>query len=344
MPNPTQPSLNRVGIRNSTDYSPFGVELEGRTVSLDGYRFGFQDQEKDDEIKGKGNSINYTFRMHDPRLGRFFTVDPLAKDFPWNSSYAFSENTLIHMIELEGLQRVGYQSCPGNIIKWYNYDNLSDERIEEALGWVYNCHQGNLTVQDIKSLKKDDYVLVTNSVDIFNNSLGTSFKYYSSRWAFYNGNPYHKESVKDFSQWLYSKDSQLQGPGGLKPGINLMAATVSTLLSGGTILVEGTITRIGATYLFTNLLLNADGLTSGTNGQTFLESLAYQLGGENIEETFKFVKLSVTIIDLNRGLHKVAGTLSNGEKFVGKWDSINNYWSTFDVMKTGVQMIDDDEK
>jgi RHS repeat-associated protein len=104
MPNPTQPSLNRVGIRNSTDYSPFGVELDGRTVSLDGYRFGFQNQEKDDEIKGEGNSINYTFRMHDPRLGRFFAVDPLSKKFPYNSAYAFSENRLIDGVELEGLQ------------------------------------------------------------------------------------------------------------------------------------------------------------------------------------------------------------------------------------------------
>jgi muramidase (phage lysozyme) len=97
-------SSYRVGIRNSTDYSPFGVELDGRTVSLEGYRFGFQDQEKDDEIKGEGNSINYTFRMHDPRLGRFFAVDPLAKRFPHNSAFAFSENRVIDCGELEGLQ------------------------------------------------------------------------------------------------------------------------------------------------------------------------------------------------------------------------------------------------
>ena len=41
---------NRVGIRNSTDYSPFGVELEGRTVSLEGYRFGYQGSEKDNAL------------------------------------------------------------------------------------------------------------------------------------------------------------------------------------------------------------------------------------------------------------------------------------------------------
>ena len=69
-------------------------------------RYLFQAQEMDDEIKGDGNSVNYKYRMHDPRLGRFFSVDPLFKDFPSNSSYAFSENNVIHAVELEGLEKV----------------------------------------------------------------------------------------------------------------------------------------------------------------------------------------------------------------------------------------------
>lgn len=68
------------------------------------YRYGFQNQEKDDEVKGAGNNVNYTYRMHDPRIGRFFAVDPLVSDYPWNSPYVFSENVVIHMIELEGLE------------------------------------------------------------------------------------------------------------------------------------------------------------------------------------------------------------------------------------------------
>ena len=42
--------------------------------------------------------------MHDPRLGRFLSIDPLAPDYPWNSPYAFSENRVIDAIELEGLE------------------------------------------------------------------------------------------------------------------------------------------------------------------------------------------------------------------------------------------------
>jgi len=40
------------------------------------YRYGFQGQEADDELRGKGNSWNYKYRMHDARIGRFFAVDP----------------------------------------------------------------------------------------------------------------------------------------------------------------------------------------------------------------------------------------------------------------------------
>ncbi len=58
----------------------------------------------DNEIKGTGNSISYKYRVHDPRLGRFFSIDPLYKDYPWNSPYAFSENRVIDRVELEGME------------------------------------------------------------------------------------------------------------------------------------------------------------------------------------------------------------------------------------------------
>lgn len=87
----------------SAHYTSFRGSGTGQ-YSADDYRYGFQGQEKDDEIKGPGNSINYKYRMHDPRLGRFFAVDPLAKKNPFYSPYAFSGNKVIHAVELEGLE------------------------------------------------------------------------------------------------------------------------------------------------------------------------------------------------------------------------------------------------
>ncbi len=71
----------------------------------------------DDEIKGEGNSVNYTFRMHDPRVGRFFARDPLTKNYPFYSPYAFSGNNVIQSIELEGLEPESIMDKNGKLTK-----------------------------------------------------------------------------------------------------------------------------------------------------------------------------------------------------------------------------------
>lgn len=91
-------------VLSYSDYYPFGMLVPNRHGTSDSYRYGFQGQEKDDELKGEGNSLNYTFRMHDPRVGRFFAVDPLARDYPHYTPYSFSGNKVIAFVELEGME------------------------------------------------------------------------------------------------------------------------------------------------------------------------------------------------------------------------------------------------
>ncbi len=83
---------------------PFGMLIKERSYTSDSYRFGFNSQEKDDEINGDGNSYAFEYRIHDPRLGRFLSVDPLYGVYPWNSTYSFAENKLGLGIEFEGLE------------------------------------------------------------------------------------------------------------------------------------------------------------------------------------------------------------------------------------------------
>jgi RHS repeat-associated protein len=88
----------------ANDYYPFGMQMPGRVWTSDsaGYRYGFQGQEMDNEHLGKGNSYVFEYRIHDARIGRFLSVDPLTKTYPWNSPYAFAENRVIDGIDLEG--------------------------------------------------------------------------------------------------------------------------------------------------------------------------------------------------------------------------------------------------
>ena len=80
------------------------------------YRYGFQGQEMDNEVKGEGNSVNYKYRMHDPRIGRFFAVDPLTAKYPHYTPYSFSGNRVVDAIELEGLEEFLIHERDGIIV------------------------------------------------------------------------------------------------------------------------------------------------------------------------------------------------------------------------------------
>ena len=69
-----------------------------------GYRYFFNGQEADNEVLGERALHAFEYRLHDTRIGRFWSVDPLAGKFPWNSTYAFAENRVVDGRELEGLE------------------------------------------------------------------------------------------------------------------------------------------------------------------------------------------------------------------------------------------------
>src|SRR5690554_8156567 len=45
-----------------SDYYPYGMQMPGRNGSTGDYRYRFQGQAKDDEVKGEGNSINISIQ------------------------------------------------------------------------------------------------------------------------------------------------------------------------------------------------------------------------------------------------------------------------------------------
>jgi len=66
------------------------------------YRFGFNGMEKDNQIKGVGNSLDFGARIYDSRLGRWMSLDPLAQKYPDLSPYNFVENSPIIFIDPDG--------------------------------------------------------------------------------------------------------------------------------------------------------------------------------------------------------------------------------------------------
>ncbi len=136
--------------------------LPNRHANTSDYRYGFQGQETDDEVKGEGNSLNYKYRMHDPRVGRFFSIDPLSAEYPWNSPYAFSENRVIDGVELEGLEYL-YTADGKFIKKLGNKNNISIQRKVNVVQWT-----NETTIYGKMRVKK--FAEITENVDFTNAS------------------------------------------------------------------------------------------------------------------------------------------------------------------------------
>lgn len=67
----------------------------------------------------KENNIVLQDILTKEQISRFFAIDPLASDYPWNSPYAFSENDVIGSIELEGLEKLKL-----NLTSFAPFDNF----------------------------------------------------------------------------------------------------------------------------------------------------------------------------------------------------------------------------
>lgn len=89
-------------ILTASDYYAFGATMPGRNYNSTDYRYGFNNKEKDDEIKGSGNSYDFGDRMYDPRLGRWSSVDWKSHKYPHVSPYIFALDNPTHYIDVDG--------------------------------------------------------------------------------------------------------------------------------------------------------------------------------------------------------------------------------------------------
>ncbi|MGB0430595.1 MAG: RHS repeat domain-containing protein [Bacteroidia bacterium] len=103
---------NYGNVHNAKLFAPFnGMFIQKRHhlkkgENRNGYRYGFNGKEQDPEWNGGGNMYDYGFRIYDPRIAKFLSVDPLAPEYPWFSPYHFAGCSPIAHIDLDGLEPV----------------------------------------------------------------------------------------------------------------------------------------------------------------------------------------------------------------------------------------------
>jgi RHS repeat-associated protein len=132
--------------------------MPGRKYTVEnGYRYGFNGKENDNEGKGEGNQQDYGMRIYDPRVGKFLSVDPLTNQYPWNSTYAFAENDVIRCIDLDGLEKyevsfrtfipqkyVSVEMDPTQLIRNIHY-HVGDNRVKYQFTPTFNYEGGNVS-------------------------------------------------------------------------------------------------------------------------------------------------------------------------------------------------------
>jgi RHS repeat-associated protein len=126
------------------------------------YRYAFNGKEKDDELKGEGNSYDYGFRMHDPRIGRFLSVDPLGHNFPWYSSYQFAGNKPIIAIDLEGAEEFIVIGDPSTAV---SVNNTTTQNVVNALSGTPSS--GPVNTASIALIPNGNLVTIQNAIIVW---------------------------------------------------------------------------------------------------------------------------------------------------------------------------------
>ncbi len=121
--------------------------MPGRQFS-GGYRYGFNGKENDNEVKGEGNQQDYGMRIYDTRLGRFLSVDPLVKSYPFYSPYHFAGNNPIENIDLDGAE-------PKSFTREYKPESVFILNTRQEVGSelsIYDTELNPITVQAIHDI------------------------------------------------------------------------------------------------------------------------------------------------------------------------------------------------
>ena len=316
-------------IVSATDYAPFGSPLSGRNYQSDIYRYGYNGKENDNEVKGKGNQIDYGMRIYDPRLGRFLSVDPLTKSYPHYTPYSYAGNKPIVAVDLDGLEEkiIIYSETKDGRVKIETTNGLTLRHTVQISG-QYAMGEP-ITAEQWRNYKKaifDGYSILRDNFvngyeDYTSGMAGTDNKDFSG----YNhgtlsigagrnyttlgfdptpnrGNPTTSESVnmgwKGFKAYFIKPDPLIEGSAEFKNTIDNVAAAASLIIGVGE-LTEGV------------TLLKSLGVASSADDLT---KLTKNIKNDKVRNLVEHMKLAVSIVNLKDGKSILSGKTDAAKK------------------------------
>ncbi len=256
---PQRVSAYEPDIVAAQDYYPFGQVMRsrnfptttsGKTNFPTKYRYGFNDKEADadGEIQNL-TTYDYGFRIYNPGIARFLSVDPLTSSYPYYTPYQFAGNGPIANIDLDGLE-------PQSKGKENEVRCAPDQKSGVEGDWTYRGDDIGWTPNSIEE------VVITpektnNRLEVFNNWRYNPFfnngETPLDRWIRLGGAFAH-ETSRDYAAGGFN---MYNGFARIKPAVNIIKYVdeVEVVAAKGGFKIEGQLAEIfGNKKLFSNWL------------------------------------------------------------------------------------------
>jgi len=167
-------------VISAQDYYPFGLEMLGANQITpsnpysgrsyinpafqgdEGFRYGFNGKERDPDFHEDVTNYDYGFRIYNPGIARFLSVDPLTREFPMLTPYQYASNTPIMAKDFDGLEGLIVTTPIPQIddvgaTDVVVYDDISKDKI----GYGIAVHTfGKEYVDEMIASKSTDYLVV----------------------------------------------------------------------------------------------------------------------------------------------------------------------------------------
>jgi RHS repeat-associated protein len=222
------------------------MTMPGRSFTASkAYRYGFNGKENDKDAH-TNTWQDYGFRIYNPALGRFLSVDPLTKSYPGLTPYQYASNNPVEGIDLDGLEYVSSKEVRIEIV--YGKVKLKIENMtsvvrnslkaanEDPANWPENSIGIDFTIGSFsleKAAPKEGEFL--NGLDNTSGAPDPNFKAGQTKVE----NPIAKSTGKPDRRY---KDRTVSSasPGGSK-GLAILSVAIDAVIFGRNIYVKNRI-------------------------------------------------------------------------------------------------------
>jgi RHS repeat-associated protein len=317
--------------------------------------YGFQGQEKDDEIMGEGNLYSATFWQYDSRLGRRWNIDPIYKS--GISNYLVLGNNPILNIDPNGAD--WFRNNNGDI-KW---DNSRESSLGEGdsrwsnIGSTINIETGSFIAADndtpfpfseqFSGDKLVTNISITGIYDKNGNFSGFTYFYDKEVFATFDidylmGVEYpNKPNTKDGTSGNWNGESNLKlnahvtTPDIETFGLNLIGSNVDVNQEISISLAQDGLLNIGINHgTYPSVTMNI----SGNRNNDILNYYRYQQHSFISSHATRFWSLAAPIITLQGGILGTAFLIELGirqNRALNKFNLLNKKYKTTNKVKFG---------